>query len=537
MGIHMAFWHRNKQWIVLLVAGAIVACGEALILQRPGTMDACYSYVEGNMLAAGKGWMEPFIWNYLDDPASLPHPAFMYWMPLTAVLSSIGVFLTGDGFRHAQIGFWFLVAVFPAFVFWLARHWSASNWVAWMAALFAMFPGFYATYGGTTDAFMIFAWIGGGILVSIAGVLTTTRRIFLLGLLCGLAHLTRADGILFFGLVSAWIFFLRGHTLWLRIRSLLVLFAGYGAAAGAWYLRNLASFQSFFAPSAGRALWIQEYNQLFHFPAGVLTPQWWLAAGWTALAAVRWDAFLWNLQTTFFVLGLVFFAPFIAIGIYRLRKAAFLQFGVLYYLALFILMTLVFPLQGSRGGLFHSSAAMLPLACICAATGLEFTIRWLASKRAWNVKEASIFLGSGIAVITVIMTVAIVRSRVNEGTLGAGQGGNKQAVFRQVADRLAERGESGALILVGDPPCYFAETLHSAIAIPEGGVKALFLVASRFHAEYILLDGDVPPEWLPFYRGDEQLLRLEKIASFSDGISSTPYNLYRILPDSGHADD
>jgi hypothetical protein len=532
-----ANWKRYLPWMVLIAAGALIAALEVWVLQRPGTMDACYSYVEGNMLAAGKGWLEPFIWNYLDDPIGLPHPAFLYWMPLPAILSSFGVFFAGESFRNAQIGFWFVVTLFPAFVFWLARRWSLSGWVAWMAAIFAMFPGFYAVYAGTTDGFFIFAGLGGGILALIAETPLIPRRIWILGALCGLAHLTRADGILFLGLVFLWLLLDRSQSIGARLRSLLFLLAGYGTVAGVWFIRNLTLLHSLFAPAAGRAIWIQEYNQLFHFPAADLTPAWWLSTGWQTWMTVRWDGLLWNLQTTFFVLGLVFFGPFIAIGIYRLRKESFLRFGVAYYALLFFVMTIVFPLQGSRGGLFHSSAAMLPLACICAAAGLDFSIRWVAARRAWRLPEAHAILGAGIALITIVMTIAIIRSRVSEGVLGAGQGGNKQTVFQQAAQWITAKGEAESIVMVGDPPCYYAETNRAAIVIPEGGALEVLMAADRYHARYILIDRDVPPAMLPLYQGQAAFPRFKWLATFSVGESSSPTYLYLILPESDVANE
>ena len=44
-------------------------------------MDAEYYYAGGIRLAEGDGFTENFLWNYLDNPVGLPHPAFTYWMP------------------------------------------------------------------------------------------------------------------------------------------------------------------------------------------------------------------------------------------------------------------------------------------------------------------------------------------------------------------------------------------------------------------------------------------------------------------------
>jgi hypothetical protein len=40
----------------------------------PGYMDAEYYYAGAIRLHEGYGFTQPFLWNYLDEPAGLPHP-------------------------------------------------------------------------------------------------------------------------------------------------------------------------------------------------------------------------------------------------------------------------------------------------------------------------------------------------------------------------------------------------------------------------------------------------------------------------------
>jgi hypothetical protein len=526
---------KNQKPIIflLLLSGALVAAGESLSLRNPGTMDACYSFVEGKMVAQGHGWVEPFIWNYLDDPQALPHPAFLYWMPLPAILASIGLFLAGDGFRQAQIGFWLLAATFPAFVYWLARRWNSSFSVSLVAALLAMFPGFYAVYAGTTDGFYIYAWVGGGILALIGELHAASPiKIVVLGILCGFAHLTRADGILLIGLSAVWWIRLAEPSRGRKILGIGLLLIGYVLASGVWYLRNGMEYDSLWLPFSQRALWIQNYDQLFHFPARDLTLPWLLAGGIPAMIAARWEAFLLNLQTTLFVLGLIVFCPFMVLGLFSLRRNDAVRFGAVYYALLFLVMTLVFPFQGSRGGLFHSSSAVLSLACLSAACGMDRAIRWLAERRQWNLHEAMPILMGGMVVIAAVTTAAIFRGRMDGGDLGTGAGGNKQVIYRQLASATASDDSILAPVMVGDPACYFAETNQPALAIPEGGITSVLAVADRFHARYILLDRDIPSELLPLYLTQETESRLIPITTFSDGKSMVPYILYKIISNS-----
>jgi hypothetical protein len=198
-------------------------------------------------------------------------------------------------------------------------------------------------------------------------------------------------------------------------------------------------------------------------------------------------------------------------------------------------MTIVFPFQGSRGGLFHSSAALLAAGCIWAAIGLDRCIQWIASKRKWNIQEALPILYSGIALIAAISTISIFYERVG-GYGVAGMGGEKPSVYRQVAAALPREDGVNPVVMMGDPPCYFAETSRSAIVIPEGGMTALLSTADLFHVRFVLLDPDIPSELLPLYEGAQTHERIVLMGQFSDGVTSTPYRLFRVTPlETSHA--
>ena len=82
---------RDLLW--LLALSLAVRLGTAALIQRPGYMDTAY-YASGAIaLAEGGGLAEPFIWNYLDPPSGVPHPGYLYWMPLTAILGWLGTAL------------------------------------------------------------------------------------------------------------------------------------------------------------------------------------------------------------------------------------------------------------------------------------------------------------------------------------------------------------------------------------------------------------------------------------------------------------
>src|SRR5512146_3438245 len=125
---------KTWEYVILCVLGLAVSLVVAASQNSPGYMDADYYYAGGIQLASGKGLTEPFLWNYLDDPAGLPHPAFSYWMPLASLLAAAGMALTGEtDFFSARLAFFLLAGLVPAVTAWLAYRQTRRRVTAWTA--------------------------------------------------------------------------------------------------------------------------------------------------------------------------------------------------------------------------------------------------------------------------------------------------------------------------------------------------------------------------------------------------------------------
>ncbi len=82
--------------ISLYLLGLVVYSIPAYFQSSPGYMDAEYYYSVAVQLKEGMGFNEMIIWNFLDDPAGLPHPSNGYWMPLPSILAWIGMVMTSS---------------------------------------------------------------------------------------------------------------------------------------------------------------------------------------------------------------------------------------------------------------------------------------------------------------------------------------------------------------------------------------------------------------------------------------------------------
>jgi hypothetical protein len=507
-------------WLLLFLCGLSVAILEAGMISKPGTMDACYYAQGGQAIAQGRGNEERFLWNYLDQPSEIPQPSFSYWMPLASLLASLGFLLPPGGFREGQLPFILLAACFPIFVAWLASRWNQPPRIAFTAGLFAVFSGFYTVYWVNFETFLLYAWIGGFFFFTVTHFQGKHSgwALFFTGVLCGLAHLTRADGLLFTGLAILCLLTFGSLRFRQRLAGIFTILAGYAIVTGIWYIRNLLVFGWLFPPGNAYSLWLVTYNDLFHFPAAELTAERFFSSGWMSMLSTRWDAFLWNGQTLIFVMGLVFLAPFIAAGFLHLRRKSAFRMAVVYFGVLFVVMTVVFPLQGSRGGFFHSSAAGLSMLAISCAVGLDSAIAWLSLRRHWDPTLSRWVLTVGIIVFAAMASTTIFINRVIGPDLRTPTWARTEEYRLHIIPFVDMAAADQLRFMVNNPPCFNLETGFEAIPIPDGGMDNLLSAADYYRAEYLVLDGNTQPQMRTIFEGDSLDPRLKKLSEWETSL-------------------
>ncbi len=499
-------------YFTLAVLGLLIASAVAAFQPAPGYMDADYYFGGGVRLAEGYGYTEQILWNYLDDPAGLPHPSHGYWMPLVSILAAMSMAVTGGvQFANARIVFLLLSAFVPPLTARLCLDLGGRRNDAWLAGLLACLPGFYLPYLSITESFGLYMILGVIFLLlvgrfsapasvspptHVSRLQSTLHPAFLIGVTCGLMHLTRADGFLWLGIAVVWVWLGPSASLSERLYRTSWISLGYLLCMGPWMARNLAIFGTPLSPGGGRALWITDYDELYIFPAGQLTmSRWWQAGLGSILQARGWAAGL-NLQTALAVQGEIFLAPLILAGMWRLRHHIQLRTGVLAWLVTFLVMTVIFPLQGARGGFFHSGAALQPLFWAAVPFGLDAFIGLGNRLRGWNLRQARRFFVPGLVFLAFFFNLVVVLNRLG----GLGSDGNETGVTSQgwgAAQRRYVHVESalqswdapaGAIVMTNNPPGYWVATRRPAISIPYGDLRTVFDVAQRYQARYLLLE-------------------------------------------------
>lgn len=476
------------QWrtsLLLSLLGLALALGVAQFEHFPGYLDSDYYFGGGIQLAQGKGFVEPYLWNYLDDPRGLPHPSHAYWMPLSSLIAAAGMWLTGQTTYNAgRLGFLLLAALVPPLTAALAFSFTARRELALISGLLAVFSIYYVPFLPVTDNYGPYLVLGA--LYFLSARTGRSASYFVLGVLSGLLMLARSDGLMWIGLTLLLIAYRQFRERKVRLAGFQVLLAlaGFLLVIGPWLWRNLGVYGTPLAPGGHYLLWLTNYDQTFVYPASQLTMQAWLAQGAGHILAGYLYALSWNLLNAFAAQGGIFLFPFILLGLWQFRKDERIRLGGLAWLGLFIVMTFIFPYAGARGGFFHSGSAVQPLWWSMAPIGLDGVVA-ATRRRGWLTPDAFKVFRGALVGIAILMTAVIVYIRVLPGW------GEGEQTYPAVEAFLDSHGIlPGDVVMVRNPPGYFLMTGRPAIVVPYGDATTMFQVAVRYHAKFLVIEAE-----------------------------------------------
>jgi hypothetical protein len=456
-------------------------------------MDADYYFAGGIQLANGKGFTEPYIWNYLSDPQGLPHPSHTYWMPLASIVSAIGMWLTGlTTYAAGRAAFILLSACVPLLTAVLAYAVSRKPFLAFISGLLSIFSLYYAPFMPVPDNYALYMLLGGTFLL-----LAPRKQKWIptaLGALAGLLTLARSDGLLWLGLAGLTVIWKNPLSLrervGVRVRvshivsAGLLTLLGYLIVMGPWHLRNMNLFGSFMTPGGGRLLWLENYNQTFIYPSEDLNREGFIAAGLNEAVKDRVAAFTSNLGNTFAAQGEIFLLPFIILGLWQLRHDLRTKIAVTGWLLLFFVMTVIFPFAGSRGSFFHAGAAFQPFWWVAAPVGLDVVISWARDRGQFTDKNAPFVFQGMLVLLAAILTFYLVNFR-----LIANGWAKDDFIYPSVEKMFLDNGIGpNDLVIVRNPPGYFISSGRSSISLPFGDESTIMAVAERYNARYLVVE-------------------------------------------------
>jgi hypothetical protein len=258
-----------------------------------------------------------------------------------------------------------------------------------------------------------------------------------------------------------------------------------------WYFRNLYFYGSLFSPAGSHTLWLTNYDQMFNYPVDQLNFNSWLNNGLGQALQVRLDSLKANLETTLDIQGEIFLLPLMLIGLWRLKREWCVILGIGIWLITLLVMTIIFPFAGERGGFFHSGAAIQPVFWAVIPAGLDgfvsLGVRW----RNWSGASAIRFLGLGLVLLSILFTGSLFYQRVLGSDPGKIAWRSSWDQYTAVEQALSRSGAApDSIVLVNNPPGYFVATGRSALVIPNGNEQTSLEVANRYGASFLILEKD-----------------------------------------------
>lgn len=524
---------KCKDFLLLFGFEILLLLVVGIFQNAPGYMDAEYYFSGGQRLAEGFGFSEEFLWNYLDDPQGLPHPSHGYWMPLTSIMAAIGMTITRNtSFYGGRLLFIVLAGAIPPLSAFLSYQINQKRDYALLSGAIAAIPGFYLSYLGTTDTFGLSMVIGGLFFVLI-GVKPSGENIWQggmvfcgLGILAGLLHLSRVDGILWLLMVFIFILIIEFEQRKVRgfkkcilsvfIHSCLSIF-GYILIMGPWMYRNYSEFGSLLSPGGIKSLWITDYNELYSYPATILNVNHWLNSGIQEIFHARLSAGWTNIQSAIAVEGEIFLTPLMIWGLWKNRKIIQVKIAVIAWVGVFFIMTIIFPYQGARGGFFHSSSTFQPLLWCMVPVGFEAFIIWGKQVRRWNYAQARNVFQTGMLGLICLISIFLVSKRVIGGSFAEPEWNKSYHYYVQLDQKVTQSGITpDEIVMVNNPPGYYLVSNHPCIVIPDGSVETVLQAAYRYNARYLVLEANHPEGLDNLYKMPENQPGLEYLYSYNN---------------------
>lgn len=480
---------------LLGLVALVVGIGLFFTVEEPGYTDAYYYYNAAERLADGDGLTDPYLWVYLNAPDELPVPSHTYWMPLTSLLAALTMTLFGTSFAVAQVPSLLLLVLFVVFTGWLGNLLGGSARYGWLTGLLVLSGGYYLPFWLTTDAFALFGLVGAAAIFTTGyGLQNGDWRWFIAaGVLSGLAHLTRADGLLF-ALIALlliwWPWQLQQLSSDLnKTYATVATILAYLTTMTPWFVRNLNVIGSPLPTGGINTAFLRGYNELFAYPV-----EWSLANfldwGISNIIDSRLEAFGINVATLVAVEGMVIILPFSLWALWRKRQhPVFITFA-LYALALHIAMTFIFAYPGYRGGLLHSSVALFPYWMLLGVIGMDMGIDKMAQWRNWKPEQARTVFG--VALVIMGIGIGVVFSRLQAASQ---DGGN---IYEEIA---ANHLPDDAIIMANSPPTWYYFTGLSGVTLPDAALDRLPEIVTNYCVTHLVLDKNVTDSFKPLIEG------------------------------------
>mgnify|MGYP000212141585 CR=1 FL=1 len=488
--------------VSLFVVSVAVRGLAILLVDFPINEGSAYYVDVARNLVTGRGLVIDAMWSYSTPPLVLPRPAFELWQPLASFVAAASMSVFGTSFDGARVG-GLIVGATLAPMSWLVARDTAqrlelaprrATFAALTCGLLTAVAGPLAMYTALPDSTIPFAVLSvGACLVMPAAVGGDRRALIGLGVLLGLAYLTRLEAV---WIGAGFVVLMLAARLSLRqvaARAGAVV-AIVALIAAPWWLRNLAVFGSPFPGQISDNLFLTQNLQIYGYTEEISLSGF-LGQGVLSILTNILVALVNNVGQVLLIPAApitVVGAAAIAMAFRRQRRgnlppeskrgplAALLLTGLITLAAT----TVLFPVATLWGTFEHASGPILIALAVCAAFAADAFVARVRAARKWE-RENAWLATFGLVALTATLGVfqivgAAGQARTDAQTIAA--------ITANVPGMLAPFGVRGDEPVISDRPIWMSAALaRPGLVLPDEPPDAVAQLARDFGARAVIL--------------------------------------------------
>lgn len=482
---------------------------------------AAYFHVAQNLFE-GRGFVQDVVFEFLEQPTTLPTASNSWWLPLPSIIAYLGMKVAGEAsWRAAQYAMIALSSLLPLLCFAAGWFLLRCRTLGFACGLLAAGFHLYLDQPNATLSHGPYALFCGAALMVVIAWPERPKLLSAFGVLFGLTYLCRGDSQV---LVAA----LALSILWYRFiakgdarrdvpwRQLGLSLAGFLLVVVPWWVRNSEVFGTLMPKGLSRVAWARRYEDWFTSTPDRLTPKIYFEWGKENIIEQKLDGLRDALTYTPFMLyrsvskervvdptddyyQLVQFnkyvlSPLLALGLIvfmRTRPRA-VVFMLVHLALLAVVYGIVFPAVG-RESYRSSMFSIVPIQLAAIIGACAFSLKPLEAHSKRSHRLAVLLLGLSIGAINVVTAEPYLDHKYQgvEGTL---------APYREFGIWAKANGLENDVFMVRNPWQFTVETGMKAVMIPSDGVGPLLEQAKVFRARWLVDEfsaGESVLKWRP----------------------------------------
>jgi hypothetical protein len=292
-----------------------------------------------------------------------------------------------------------------------------------------------------------------------------------------------------------------------------------------WFYRNMGAIGAPLSPDGLQAFFLRSYDDLFRYGRD-LTAQSYLAWGGQAILRSKLEGIAFGLANLLAVNLMIFLAPLALWGMWVWRRKVEVLPALVYLVVLYAAMTVGFTFPGMRGGLFHSSAALLPWLFAAAGAGFDRFIDFMVHYRHWEAARAQ----NLFTAMLILLAVCLSGFLYWRGVAGFGGGlpwNVRDGIYRQVGEWLRQDAGGNPRVMTNNAPAFYYYTQLPGMSIPNEDLGTVLEAAHRYEAGYLVLEVDHPRSLDALYEGEASHPQLRLALTLRDA-RGLPVYVYRL---------